>query len=133
MTRAKASAWPGQNAVAFKPAARLGHDVGSGYLDTPVHEQQRLAGQLGRDRVHRTGQPAAVARHRTAGDHRHHVLRRLQAGDDFRFSLSDLTPAGFGGTQGQGMRKILRQFLVSRDVSGAAAELEQAAGKAYPP
>jgi hypothetical protein len=31
------------------------------------------------------------------------------------------------------MRKILRQFLVSRDVSGTSAALEQAAGKAYPP
>jgi ABC-type glycerol-3-phosphate transport system substrate-binding protein len=57
----------------------------------------------------------------------------LQAGDDFRFGLSDLTPAGFGGTEGRGMRKILRQFLVSRDVSGTSAALEQAAGKAYPP
>jgi len=56
----------------------------------------------------------------------------LQAGDNFRFSLSDLTPAGFGGTEGQGMRKILQQFLVSRDVTGTAAQLEQAAGKAYP-
>jgi ABC-type glycerol-3-phosphate transport system substrate-binding protein len=55
----------------------------------------------------------------------------LQAGDNFRFSLSDLTPAGFGGTEGQGMRKILRQFLTSRDIGGTAADLEQAAGKAY--
>jgi ABC-type glycerol-3-phosphate transport system substrate-binding protein len=57
----------------------------------------------------------------------------LQAGDNFRFSLSDLTPAGFGGTEGQGMRKSLQQFLVSRDVNGTAAELEQAARRAYPP
>jgi ABC-type glycerol-3-phosphate transport system substrate-binding protein len=57
----------------------------------------------------------------------------LQAGDNFRFSLSDLTPAGFGGTEGQGMRRSLQQFLVSRDVSATAAQLEQAAGKAYPP
>jgi alpha-glucoside transport system substrate-binding protein len=57
----------------------------------------------------------------------------LEAGDSFRFSLSDLTPAEFGGTEGQGMRKILQQFLVSRDVNAAAAQLEQAAGKAYPP
>ena len=57
----------------------------------------------------------------------------LQAGDDFRFSLSDLTPAGFGGSEGAGMRKILRQFLVNRNVGGTAVELEQAAGKAYPP
>jgi alpha-glucoside transport system substrate-binding protein len=56
----------------------------------------------------------------------------LQAGDNFRFSLSDLTPAGFGGTEGQGMRKSLQQFLVSRDVSGTAAQLEQEARKAYP-
>ena len=57
----------------------------------------------------------------------------LQAGDNFRFSLSDLTPAGFGGTEGQGMRKILQQFLVSRDVNATAARLEQAARKAYSP
>jgi ABC-type glycerol-3-phosphate transport system substrate-binding protein len=56
----------------------------------------------------------------------------LQAGDNFRFSLSDLTPAGFGGTEGQGMRKSLQQFLVSRDISGTAAQLEQEARKAYP-
>ena len=57
----------------------------------------------------------------------------LQAGDNFRFSLSDLTPAGFGGTEGQGMRKILQQFLVSRDVNATAARLEQAARRAYSP
>jgi ABC-type glycerol-3-phosphate transport system substrate-binding protein len=56
----------------------------------------------------------------------------LQAGDNFRFSLSDLTPAGFGGTEGQGMRKILQQFLLTRDVTATAAQLEQAARKAYP-
>ena len=56
----------------------------------------------------------------------------LQAGDNFRFSLSDLTPAGFGGTEGQGMRKSLQQFLISRDVNGTAAQLEQEAKKAYP-
>ena len=55
----------------------------------------------------------------------------LEAGGNFRFSLSDLTPAGFGGTEGQGMRKILQQFLVNRDVNATAARLEQAAGKAY--
>jgi ABC-type glycerol-3-phosphate transport system substrate-binding protein len=56
----------------------------------------------------------------------------LQAGDNFRFSLSDLTPVGFGGTEGQGMRKILQQFLLTRDVNATAAQLEQAARKAYP-
>jgi hypothetical protein len=31
------------------------------------------------------------------------------------------------------MRKSLQQFLVSRDVSGTAAQLEREARKAYPP
>jgi alpha-glucoside transport system substrate-binding protein len=56
----------------------------------------------------------------------------LQAGDNFRFSLSDLTPASFGGTEGQGMRKSLQQFLVSRDIKGTTAQLEREARKAYP-
>jgi alpha-glucoside transport system substrate-binding protein len=55
----------------------------------------------------------------------------LEAGGNFRFSLSDLTPAGFGGTEGQGMRGILQQFLARRDVSATAARLEQAARGAY--
>ncbi len=55
----------------------------------------------------------------------------LEAGDNFRFDLSDLQPASFGGTEGKGMRKILQQFLVTRNVTAAAARLEQAAEKAY--
>jgi alpha-glucoside transport system substrate-binding protein len=55
----------------------------------------------------------------------------LEAGGNFRFSLSDLTPAGFGGTEGQGMRGILQQFLARPDVSTTAARLEQAARRAY--
>jgi alpha-glucoside transport system substrate-binding protein len=57
----------------------------------------------------------------------------LQVGDSFRFSLSDLTPAGFGSTEGRGMRKILQQFLLTRDVGATAAQLEQAARQAYAP
>ena len=57
----------------------------------------------------------------------------LESGSSFRFSLSDLTPAGFGGTEGQGMRRILQQFLLRRDAGTTAARLEQAARKAYAP
>jgi ABC-type glycerol-3-phosphate transport system substrate-binding protein len=57
----------------------------------------------------------------------------LESGSNFRFSLSDLTPASFGGTEGQGMRKILQQFLLRRNVGATAARLEQAARKAYGP
>jgi alpha-glucoside transport system substrate-binding protein len=57
----------------------------------------------------------------------------IEAGSDFRFSLSDLVPASFGGTEGQGMRKIFQAFLVSRDVNTTTARLEQAARGAYGP
>jgi len=57
----------------------------------------------------------------------------LEAGSNFRFSLSDLAPASFGGTEGQGMRKILQEFLLNRDVNETAARLERAARQAYAP
>jgi alpha-glucoside transport system substrate-binding protein len=57
----------------------------------------------------------------------------LQAGPNFRFGLSDLEPASFGGTEGRGMRGILQSFLVNRDVSTTAAALEQAAREAQVP
>jgi alpha-glucoside transport system substrate-binding protein len=57
----------------------------------------------------------------------------LEAGSNFRFSLSDLTPASFGGTEGQGMRKILQRFLLRRDVGATTARLERAAAQAYAP
>jgi len=48
----------------------------------------------------------------------------VDAGDQFRFDLSDLQPAAFGGTEGQGLRGDLQQFLVTRDVDATAARLE---------
>src|SRR5262249_21971348 len=54
----------------------------------------------------------------------------LQAGANFPFSLSDLVPASFGGTEGDGMPAILQQFLTSPDVSAAAVRLEVASGEA---
>jgi alpha-glucoside transport system substrate-binding protein len=57
----------------------------------------------------------------------------LEAGSNFRFSLSDLAPASFGGTEGRGMRKILQEFLLNRDVNETAARLERAARRAYAP
>ncbi len=50
----------------------------------------------------------------------------------FRFDMSDLAPAAFGGTPGQGEWKILQDFLSNpKDVSGTATKLEAAAAKAY--
>jgi len=57
----------------------------------------------------------------------------IEAAGDFRFSLSDLAPAAFGGIEHQGLRGILQDFLVSRNVDATAARLEAAAKAAYGP
>jgi alpha-glucoside transport system substrate-binding protein len=50
----------------------------------------------------------------------------------FRFDMSDLEPAAFGGTPGQGEWQILQDFLRKpTDVDGTAAALEAAAAKAF--
>jgi ABC-type glycerol-3-phosphate transport system substrate-binding protein len=56
----------------------------------------------------------------------------LEAGDGFRFDLSDLQPVEFGGTTDAGMWAVLRDFLADpRDVAGAMARLEAAATAAW--
>jgi alpha-glucoside transport system substrate-binding protein len=50
----------------------------------------------------------------------------------FRFDMSDLQPAAFGGTVGQGEFKIFQDFLKNpSDVTGVAQALETSAAKAY--
>lgn len=50
----------------------------------------------------------------------------------FRFDLSDLVPAAFGGTPSQGMWQILQNFLQNpSDIQGTAQKLEAAAAAAY--
>ncbi|MBO9532795.1 MAG: extracellular solute-binding protein [Solirubrobacteraceae bacterium] len=56
----------------------------------------------------------------------------IASADTFRFDMSDLAPAAFGGTAGQGEWKALQDFLQKPDdVDGTAAELEKLAAKAY--
>jgi ABC-type glycerol-3-phosphate transport system substrate-binding protein len=56
----------------------------------------------------------------------------LDAGDGFRFDLSDLQPAEFGSTTGAGMWAELRDFVARPDdVAGTAARLEDAADAAW--
>jgi ABC-type glycerol-3-phosphate transport system substrate-binding protein len=51
--------------------------------------------------------------------------------DTFRFDMSDLAPASFGGTAGQGEWKLLQDFLADpKDVDATAAKLEASAAKA---
>jgi alpha-glucoside transport system substrate-binding protein len=57
---------------------------------------------------------------------------KLAQAATFRFDMSDLAPAAFGGTPGQGEWKILADFMKSpNDVNGTASALESAAAKAY--
>lgn len=52
--------------------------------------------------------------------------------ETFRFDMSDLAPAAFGGTAGQGEWKILQDFLANpSNVDGTAQALERAAARAF--
>ena len=56
----------------------------------------------------------------------------LANAETFRFDLSDLQPAAFGGTVGQGLWKIFQDFLKNPDdVDGIAQQMEAAAAKAF--
>lgn len=55
----------------------------------------------------------------------------LDAGEGFRFDLSDLAPPDFGGRNDAGMQQELRNFLVRRNVDRTAQGLERAAAAAY--
>lgn len=52
--------------------------------------------------------------------------------ETFRFDMSDLAPAAFGGTPGQGEWAILQDFLANpRNVDGTAQALERSAARAF--
>jgi alpha-glucoside transport system substrate-binding protein len=56
----------------------------------------------------------------------------LSEAEVFRFDLSDLQPAAFGGTVGQGLFKLFQDFLQNPDdVDGIAQQMEDAAAKAF--
>lgn len=60
------------------------------------------------------------------------VARRLlEAGDDFRFDLSDLQPAAFGAARDAGLRRGLQDFLRDRDVDATVTRLEAEARAAF--
>ena len=55
----------------------------------------------------------------------------VNAGDQFRFDMSDQAPAAFGGTKGQGEWKDLQAFLGNGDIAAAQAALEADAAAAF--
>ena len=57
---------------------------------------------------------------------------RSAEAEAFRFDLSDLQPAAFGGTVGQGLLKLFQDFLQNPDdIDGITQQMEDAAAKAY--
>jgi ABC-type glycerol-3-phosphate transport system substrate-binding protein len=57
--------------------------------------------------------------------------RLLEAGEDFRFDLSDLQPPAFGGSDSVGLRAELVVFLTARDPIATSVALERAASAAH--
>jgi alpha-glucoside transport system substrate-binding protein len=56
----------------------------------------------------------------------------LSEAEVFRFDMSDLQPAEFGGTVGQGLFKLFQDFLQNPDdVDGIAQQMETAAARAF--
>jgi len=53
------------------------------------------------------------------------------AGDAAKFDMSDLQPAEFGSTAGQGIWGLLQEFVRTGDVQGTAEALEDAASRAF--
>jgi alpha-glucoside transport system substrate-binding protein len=63
---------------------------------------------------------------------RRHIATALARAQIFRWDLSELQPAAFGSTTGQGEPKIFQDFLRNpSNVNGTAAALERAAVLAY--
>lgn len=60
------------------------------------------------------------------------IAMELAEADTFRFDLSDLQPSAFGGTPGQGLFKLLQDFLQNPDdAESIAQQLEDAAADAF--
>jgi ABC-type glycerol-3-phosphate transport system substrate-binding protein len=60
------------------------------------------------------------------------LAEQVTGAETFRFDLSDLQPAAFGGTDGQGEWKLMQDFLSNpSNAQGIAQQLESAAAQAY--
>ena len=60
------------------------------------------------------------------------LAEQVTGAETFRFDLSDLQPAAFGGTDGQGEWKLMQDFLSNpSNATGISQQLEAAAAQAY--
>jgi alpha-glucoside transport system substrate-binding protein len=140
----KAKAVTDYNVVAFPsvdgsaPAVVGGGDTNMMFKDTPASEAlikylatpeaatiwAKLGGFSSPNKnVPASAYPDAITRETATG---------LAKAQTFRFDMSDLEPAAFGGTVGQGEFKIFQDFLKNpKDVNGIAASLEKSAAAAF--
>ena len=98
---------------------RVPDDAGGGARSGPSS-----GGFAARTRISTRASTRTRSRQTTAG--------AIAEAETFRFDLSDLQPAEFGGTVGQGLCKLFQDFLQNPDdVDGIAQQMEAAAAKAY--
>ena len=65
-------------------------------------------------------------------DHARRPPAALAEAEVFRFDLSDLQPAAFGGTVGQGLFKLFQDFVENPDdIDGITQQMETAAAEAF--
>ncbi len=107
---------------------------------TTRRQRRRWSSTSRRPRRRRSGRSGAAtrARTRTCDDAAYEdpLLREtataIADAETFRFDLSDLQPAAFGATVGQGLWKEFQDFLRNPDdVDGAAQAMEQSAARAF--
>jgi alpha-glucoside transport system substrate-binding protein len=97
------------------------------YFATPQAAEIRIRQAGGFTSPNKRVRPAA---YRTALDRQ--IARALTTAKTVRFDLSDLQPAEFGATEGQGLWKLFQDFLRSpNNVDGIASQMERAAARAY--
>lgn len=121
-----------------KPAVMGGGDVVVTFRDTPAVRAliQYLATPQAATIWAKRGGYSSPNKNVQAGAYKDSLTRAtataLARASVFRFDLSDLQPAAFGSSTGQGMWKLLQDFVQNpKDVNGIAAKLEASAAKAY--
>jgi alpha-glucoside transport system substrate-binding protein len=121
-----------------EPAVVGGGDIIIMFDDTPAAQAlvSYLASPEAAEIWARRGGFSSANRNLDTGVYPDELTRRtasaLVEAETFRFDLSDLQPAAFGATVGQGMWQILQDLLRNPDdVDGVAQELEQAANRAF--
>ena len=106
----------------------LARDTGVDHLPGDARRRRRS----GRSEAASPRRTRTCRRARTTTPSRGRPRSRSRSAKLFRFDMSDLEPAAFGGTTGQGEWKIFQDFLKNpKNVNGTPSALESSAAKAF--